>query len=110
MEVTIPVQKLNGEIIKLERIQSTIRAYKNNKDIGKDLQTIKQIPITNYLTPNTANKILCIFHNEKTPSMQYYPETNHLYCFVCQKRGTVIDVIMNQMNLSFKDAVKFLSK
>jgi DNA primase len=42
------------------------------------------------------NKMLCCpFHNDKTPSMQVYPETNTVFCFSsnCKLQGKAIDQI-----------------
>ena len=47
------------------------------------------------LKPN-ANKMLCCpFHEDKTPSMQVYPETNTVFCFSsnCKLKGKAIDQI-----------------
>lgn len=47
------------------------------------------------LKPN-ANKMLCCpFHEDKTPSMQAYPETNTVFCFSsnCKLKGKAIDQI-----------------
>ncbi|HEV7348717.1 CHC2 zinc finger domain-containing protein [Telluribacter sp.] len=35
-------------------------------------------------------KIFCPFHEEKTPSLVLYPQTNTYYCFGCGKRGDVV--------------------
>lgn len=41
------------------------------------------------------NRICCPFHDDKTPSMQVYRETNTVYCFSsnCQLHGKAIDQI-----------------
>jgi len=47
------------------------------------------------LTPDRNKRINCPFHDDKTPSMQVYPETNTVYCFSsnCQLHGKAIDQI-----------------
>lgn len=74
---------------------------------GDDLTSVKDIPI-NSLLPFKHNKTNCIWHKEKTPSLNYYPENNNVYCFGCNKYGDVIDVYMQQNNLTFKEALKEL--
>lgn len=47
------------------------------------------------LTPNRNKMLNCPFHEDKTPSMQVYPETNTVFCFSgnCSKNGKAMDVI-----------------
>ena len=47
---------------------------------------------------------LCIFHNEKTPSMKLYDD--HFYCFGCHKHGDVTDLVAKLLNLSPLEAAK----
>ena len=53
---------------------------------------------------------LCPFHGEKTPSFSVAPEKQIYYCFGCHRGGGVINFIMEQENLSYADAVRFLAK
>ena len=53
---------------------------------------------------------LCPFHGEKTPSFSVAPEKGIFYCFGCHKGGGVVNFIMEEENLSFPDAVRFLAK
>jgi DNA primase catalytic core len=41
------------------------------------------------------NMIKCVFHDDKTPSMQVYPKTNTVFCFSsnCELNGKAIDQI-----------------
>ena len=45
------------------------------------------------LTPDKHHKICCPFHEEKTPSLVIYPQTNTWFCFGCSKTGDVIQFI-----------------
>jgi len=36
-------------------------------------------------------KCCCPFHNEKTPSLVYYPDQDSFHCYGCGKSGTAID-------------------
>lgn len=68
----------------------------------------KNVPIENLITVNRDRKALCLWHNEKNPSLHVY-EDNHAYCFVCGKRADAIDIVRAKMNLSFNDAVDYLN-
>jgi DNA primase len=47
------------------------------------------------IKPGKNHRVNCPFHNDKTPSMQVYPETNTVFCFSsnCQLNGKAIDQI-----------------
>ncbi|BAK98989.1 DNA primase [Oscillibacter valericigenes Sjm18-20] len=63
------------------------------------------------LTRKGANYFgLCPFHSEKTGSFSVSPDKQIYYCFGCKKGGGVINFIMDEENLSFPDAVRFLAK
>ena len=53
---------------------------------------------------------LCPFHGEKTPSFSVAPGKQIYYCFGCHRGGGVINFIMEQENLAYPDAVRFLAK
>jgi len=81
------------------------------KTINKtdEISIAKTHPISNLVKFNSDGKALCIWHNERTPSMQYYPDTNTVYCFGgCGKYGDVIDVYRQIHNCTFKEAIKKL--
>lgn len=63
------------------------------------------------LTHKGANYFgLCPFHNERTGSFSVSPDKQIFYCFGCKKGGGVINFIMEEENLTFPDAVRFLAK
>jgi DNA primase len=57
--------------------------------------TINQVLDHYGLKADKNNRLNCPFHNDKTPSMQVYPETNTVHCFSsnCKLHGKAIDVI-----------------
>lgn len=58
------------------------------KDIKQQL-TINQVLSHYSLKPDKNNRLLCPFHNDKTPSLQIYPATNTYCCFSSNcKAGT----------------------
>jgi DNA primase len=50
------------------------------KDIKQQL-TILEVLYHYGLKPDKSNRLLCPFHNDKTPSLQIYPATNTYCCF-----------------------------
>ena len=64
-----------------------------------------------HLTKKGSNLFgLCPFHSEKTGSFSVSPDKQIYHCFGCGKGGGVINFIMDEENLSFPDAVRFLAK
>lgn len=57
---------------------------------------------------NKAIQIKCVFHEEKTPSLTLYPSTGSFYCFGCSATGDVVSLVQKCLNLSFKQALKWL--
>jgi DNA primase len=57
--------------------------------------TIGQVLDHYGLKADKNHRLCCPFHNDKTPSMQVYPETNTVHCFSsnCKLHGKAIDVI-----------------
>ena len=69
--------------------------------------------VSNYvqLTKKGSNLFgLCPFHSEKTGSFSVSPGKQIYYCFGCKRGGGVINFIMEEENLSFPDAVRYLAK
>lgn len=49
--------------------------------------------------------VACPFHAEKTPSLKVYAQPGRGYCcFGCGSKGSVIDFVMNLLNLPFTAA------
>ena len=75
----------------------------------KSRLTIIQV-LTHYgLKPDRNNRLLCPFHDDKTPSLQVYPETNTWTCFStnCSAgSGDVIDFIMHYEKCSKHEAIE----
>jgi DNA primase len=72
--------------------------------------TIGQV-LDHYGLKADKNKMLCCpFHNDKTPSMQVYPETNTVHCFssrckLCGRAIDVIDFIMHHEGITKHEAI-----
>lgn len=54
-------------------------------------------------------KCLCVFHQEKTPSLHFDLTLNRYKCFGCGKGGDVISFTREVKGLGFSDAVSYLA-
>ncbi|MPR35678.1 CHC2 zinc finger domain-containing protein [Salmonirosea aquatica] len=54
-------------------------------------------------------KILCPFHEEKTPSLYLYPNSNTYHCFGCGRHGDVIHFYAGFTKLEYKQAMHELA-
>lgn len=52
---------------------------------------------------------LCVFHKEKTPSLNLNIEKNYFYCFGCREHGDPIAFVQKNEGLSFPEAVRSLA-
>lgn len=86
------------------------RPVPDRKDISDEVLRAKAYPLEN-LIEFRQNKACCPWHNEKTPSLAYYPKTNSAYCFgSCGKAYDSIDAYRSKHSVGFVDAVKALNK
>lgn len=53
---------------------------------------------------------LCPFHGEKTPSFTVSPVKGIYKCFGCGKAGSSVNFIMDHLQLSYPEALKWLAK
>ena len=87
--------------------------YKNNPERHFDedaLAEAKRYPMQSILKVNAQGFARCIWHDENTPSMKYYPKTNTVYCFGCSRAGDVLDVYMAKRGVTLSEAIKALTK
>lgn len=56
-----------------------------------------------------ARMTLCVFHDDKIPSIAIYPETNTYHCFSCGAHGDSISFVMRYRGISFKEALSYLA-
>ena len=74
----------------------------------KSRLTITQVLEHYHLKPDRNHRLLCPFHEDKTPSLQVYPDTNTWTCFSTNCRagsGDVIDFILNKENTDKHGAI-----
>lgn len=55
-----------------------------------------------------GDKALCFAHEERTPSLSFNTRDNYFKCFGCGIKGTVIDLVMAKLGLSFQEAVRWM--
>lgn len=92
-----------------ERLEKILRWASRTDDYLAKKEQIVQIPISDYVKFNSQGFARCLWHEEKTPSMKLNVKRNKVHCFGCEKNGDIIDVVMAQNNVSFKEAFKALS-
>jgi DNA primase len=71
--------------------------------------TITQVLEHYNLRPDRNHRLLCPFHEDKTPSLQIYPDTNTWTCFSTNCHagsGDVIDFILNKEGFSKHEAIE----
>ncbi|MCP4482920.1 MAG: hypothetical protein GY817_09375, partial [bacterium] len=76
----------------------------------KESLSIKEVLSHYGLKPNKNKMLNCPFHEDKTPSMQIYEESNTVYCFSsnCKLHGKSIDqidFIMHKENRSKYESI-----
>ena len=54
------------------------------------------------------HKALCPFHDDHHASLSFSVRRNTFRCFACDAHGGTIDLVMKQMNMDFKEAIKWL--
>ena len=69
------------------------------EEIGKVISIVDVITSYGYQPVYDADdsmKMLCPFHNERTPSFKIYLKKNDFYCYGCGVGGNIIDFIARQ--------------
>ncbi|GEM_PF-2076006 len=67
--------------------------------------------ISGYITVRKTGRrfaAVCPFHNDKSPSLIIYPESQSWHCFGCNLGGDVIEFIKRIENVDFTGAVAIL--
>lgn len=80
----------------------------NREEVSLNIEHAKSVPISNYIEFNRQHRTLCLWHDDKNPSMYYDVKRNRVHCFSCTKGGDVIDVVQKLLNKEFIEAVKII--
>lgn len=67
---------------------------------GRDVCEMYGVPL------NANNKTHCLFHSEKTASMQVYDGEKGFYCFGCGARGDALDIVQKLFDLTVEEAAR----
>ena len=57
-----------------------------------------------------AYMTLCLWHDDKNPSLSFRPSNNTFKCFGCGKSGTVIDLVMLKERIDTGEAIRILKE
>lgn len=84
-----------------------VKTDRKVKKIGDEVARAKEMPIHEMINFNSQGKTKCLWHNEKTASLCYYPKNNKVWCFGgCGRGYDAIDVYMKVHGVSFKEAIR----
>lgn len=106
----LPQKKEREKILKeIENYKNPKWQLPNNTRISEqDILSVKEKPISDFI--EFKNRFaLCIFHQEKTPSLWLNPD-NTCHCFGCGRHEDIIGVVRFLYGYSFIEAVNFLKK
>lgn len=82
--------------------------------VSEKIREAKQVPVTNFIAtaPGSGSSKLhtCPLHEDKTPSLKYYKDTNSFYCFGCKRGGDVITFVKELYKVDFKEALDIICK
>lgn len=95
------VKHMEQEINRLTRLVSPPPVYEGNsiRDF-KDAHPFKET-VEKLIEIGRSNKILCLFHTDKNPSMHIY--SDHFYCFSCGESGDIITFLTKFYNVSISE-------
>ncbi len=92
---------------KIERKKQLALRGESDKNF-LNVEKAKEFPITDLIDFKGRNA-KCLWHNERTGSLYYYPKSNTVHCFgACGKSFDSIDVYRQLNNCDFVTAVKSL--
>lgn len=81
--------------------------------IDKIIDKLKEIPILEVAEklgiPHKGKSAKCFMHDDKNPSLGFWPATNRWKCFVCDKGGDQVTLVKEYHQLSYVDACKWLA-
>ena len=103
------IKKYQWQLNYIENLGKPVDEKKAGSGVTEEqVYRAKQVPITELLQFKRGTT-LCIFHDDKRPSLKYYPKDNHVFCFSCQRSADSIDLYMTLNGCDFKEAVRRLA-
>lgn len=104
------------QVAQLKNVSKAIMPRPTGKNNGGGwvepelIEIANRVPIHTLMKFDSGNKALCLWHDEKTPSLSYNREKNYVKCFgQCGEVHSAIDVYQKINNCDFVTAVKALS-
>jgi hypothetical protein len=94
---------------KKKKLAGRLAYFDRAKTEGLGREAARAVPIDQLMEFNRAGFAKCLWHEEKTGSLKYYPKTNHVYCFAGCGKHDSIDTIMMLRKVDFKTAVNILN-
>lgn len=114
-EIYQQIFRLTGEVKKHKGL--TQPSYSSASPISaQDIETARSVSLLTLIERDghqlrRAGKnwtTQCCFHEDKSPSLVIYPESNRFHCFSCQAHGDGIKYLMDSCKLNFIDAILYL--
>lgn len=93
---------------KKKRIKKILELH-NDFGTEVNITKAKAYPIENLIDFNSAGFASCLWHEERTPSLKWYPQRNKAHCFAGCGDFDSIDAYQQINNVDFIKAVKALS-
>jgi DNA polymerase len=76
-------------------------------ELEEDEETEAKVSLTDLIgEPAVGGKVLCPFHDDRTPSLHIYAD--HFHCFVCGAHGDQVDWLMQVEGLDRDEAVRLI--
>lgn len=80
------------------------------RDTLNELNELSILSVASKLDIYTKRKLaLCFMHDDSHPSLHFNTEKNTWKCYVCNKGGGVINLVMEKLGIGFIDACKWLA-
>jgi len=98
---------IEDEIAEKENLKKSLTFFGKSFKGTDDLIRAKTRPITDFINFK-GGFAKCLWHDEKTGSMKYYANKNHVHCFGGCGKHDVIDIVMALQNVDLKEAVKII--
>ncbi|MEK6879643.1 MAG: CHC2 zinc finger domain-containing protein [Nanoarchaeota archaeon] len=102
------VKHMEEDINQLTRLISPPPVYEGGSIKEFKEKYLFKETVEGLIKVNRMNKALCLFHQDKNPSMHIYDD--HFYCFSCGERGDIITFLTKFYNISISELLnKYVS-
>ena len=113
-----------ADLVELKKWQYQLQKYlpttcpaSSNRITSEQIERAKEYPILQLAEAHIPNlrrygkswKVVCPFHNERTPSFYIYPDSNSCHCYGCGVHMDVISLSQQLLSMTFVEAIRYLS-